>query len=173
MFLRRAFVALLASSVLALSFTFAPPVRAAADSLPARLSDQDFWKLINELSEDNGYFRSDNLLSNEIWFQTVIPELLSRTKPGGVYLGVGPEQNFTYIAALKPKMVFITDIRRGNLHTQLMYKALFELSSDRADFMAKLFTKKRPGGLTPQTTAHDLQQEYWDQSQAPSGDDAA
>src|SRR5713101_4901297 len=112
----------------------APRVRAAADTLPARLSDRDFWKIIEEFSEDNGYFRSDNLLSNEIWYQTVIPELLGRTKPGGVYLGVGPEQNFTYIAALKPKMAFITDIRRGNLHAQLMYKALFELSADRADF---------------------------------------
>ena len=67
-------------------------------------------------------------------------------RPGGVYLGVGPEQNFTYIAALKPKMVFITDIRRGNLHMQLMYKALFELSADRAEFVSRLFTKKRPGG---------------------------
>ena len=138
------------------------PLRAAADTLPARLGDPEFWKLVTDFSEDNGYFRSDNLLSNEVWFQSVIPDLLSRTKPGGVYLGVGPEQNFTYISALKPKMVFITDIRRGNLHAQLMYKALLELSADRADFMSRLFTKKRPAGLTAQTSAHDLQQAYWD-----------
>jgi hypothetical protein len=142
----------------------APRLQAAADTLPARLSDQEFWQLSNSLSEDNGYFRSDNLLSNEIWFQTVIPDLLTRTKPGGVYLGVGPEQNFTYIAALKPKLVFITDIRRGNLHTQLMYKALFELSADRAEFMSRLFAKKRPASLTAQTSAHDLQQAFWDQA---------
>ena len=49
-------------------------------------------------------------------------------------MGVGPEQNFTYIAALKPAMVFITDVRRGNLHLHLMYKALFEMSADRAGF---------------------------------------
>ena len=79
----------------------------------------------------------------------VIPELLGRRRsPGGVYLGVGPEQNFTYIAALKPKMAFIIDIRRGNLHLHLMYKALFELSADRAEFVSRLFTKKRPAGLT-------------------------
>jgi hypothetical protein len=143
---------------------------AATDTLPSRLTDQEFWKLSNELSEDNGFFRSDNLLSNELWFQAVIPDLLSRTKPGGVYLGVGPEQNFTYIAALKPKMVFITDIRRGNLHTQLMYKALFELSSDRADFMSKLFTKKRPVTLSGESSAHDVQQAYWDQA---TSDEAA
>ena len=140
----------------------APRLRAAADTLPARFSDQEFWKIIGDFSEDNGQFRSDNLLSNEIYYETVIPDLLAKTKPGGVYLGVGPEQNFTYIVALKPKIVFITDIRRGNLHTHLMYKALFELSADRADFMSRLFTMKRPAGLTAQTSAHDLQQAYWD-----------
>ena len=65
-------------------------------------------------------------------------------------MGVGPEQNFTYIAALRPKMVFLVDIRRGNFDLQLMYKALFEMSADRADFVSKLFSKKRPGGPRPQ-----------------------
>ena len=69
-------------------------------------------------------------------------------RPARVYLGVGPEQNFTYIAALKPAMVFIVDVRRGNLQLHLMYKALFELSADRADFVARLFSKERPAGLT-------------------------
>ena len=140
----------------------APIVRAAADTLPARLSDEEFWKLSQDLSEPDGYFRSDNLLSNELWLQWVIPDLLARTKPNGVYLGVGPEQNFTYISALKPKMVFITDIRRGNLHTQLMYKALFEMSADRADFIGRLFTKPRPPGLSTKSTAREIMDAYWD-----------
>jgi hypothetical protein len=83
-------------------------------------------------------------------------------KPGGVYLGVGPEQNFTYIAAMRPKIAFITDIRRGNLHLHLMYKALFELSADRAEFFGRLFTKQRPSGLTAPSTAADLMNAYWD-----------
>jgi hypothetical protein len=78
-----------------------------------------------------------------------------------VYLGVGPEQNFTYIAALKPKIVFITDIRRGNLWMHLMYKALFELSKDRAEFMSRLFTKPRPAGLGASSTASDIQNAFW------------
>ena len=129
----------------------AAAARQAADTLPDRLTDQEFWQLSQELSEPNGYFRSDNLVSNEIWLQWVIPDLLARSRPGGVYLGVGPEQNFTYIAALKPKMVFITDVRRGNLHMHLMYKALFEMIADRADFFAMLFNKQRPAGLTAKT----------------------
>src|SRR4051794_23752190 len=109
-------------------------VPVAADSLPASLTDREFWKVITDVSEPDGFFRSDNLLSNETGYQQVIPDLIARTKPGRVYMGVGPEQNFTYIAATRPAMVFILDIRRGNLDLQMMYKALFELSADRADF---------------------------------------
>ena len=64
------------------------------------------------------------------------------TKPGGVYLGVGPDQNFTYILALQPKIAFIIDIRRQNMLQHLMYKALIEISKDRADFtFAIVFAK--------------------------------
>jgi hypothetical protein len=133
-----------------------PNLRTPADTLPERLGDQEFWKMTEEFSEPNGYFRSDNLLSNEMTMQHVITDLVRRTQPGGAYLGVGPEQNFTYIAALKPKIAFITDIRRGNTHTQLMYKALFELSAERADFVARLFTRKRPEGLTSSSTVQEI-----------------
>jgi hypothetical protein len=160
---RAVFVAGLA---LAIGFVAVAPVTRAQGSsaLPTSLTDQEFWDLSAQLSEPNGYFRSDNLLSNEMGFQWVIPDLVARTKPGGVYLGVGPEQNFSYIAALRPKMVFITDIRRGNLWTQMMYKALFELSADRAEFVGRLFTKPRPTGLTAQSTGKDIMDRYWDVS---------
>jgi hypothetical protein len=163
--------------VLALGLFAQPPAAAlvarAADTLPSRLSDADWWKLIEELSEPGGFFRSDNLLSNELWFQWIIPDLLQRAPQGSVYMGVGPEQNFTYIAALKPKMVFITDVRRGNLHTHLMYKAIFEMSADRADFMSRLFTKKRPEHLTTKSSATELINAYWDQAKNPTLPEAA
>jgi hypothetical protein len=135
--------------------------RSAVD-LPASLTDNEFWDLSESLSEPNGIFQSDNLLSNELVFGRIVPELIARTKPGGAYLGVGPEQNFTYIAAIRPRMAFITDIRRGNLHMQLMYKALFELSTDRAEFVSRLFTKKRPAGLTTTASATELMDAYWE-----------
>jgi hypothetical protein len=133
-----------------------------ADTLPERLTDQEFWALSQDSSEPNGQFQSDNLVSNEQYLQYVIPDLVRRVPSGGVYLGVGPEQNFTYIAAVKPKMVFITDVRRGNLCMHLMYKAIFELSKDRADFVELLFNKKRPAGLSEKSTAHDLSYAFWD-----------
>jgi len=119
----------------------APPARSV---VPASLTDEQFWSLSTELSEPGGTFRSDNLLSNERMLQHVIPALARAVRPGTAYLGVGPEQNFTYIAALKPSLAFIVDIRRGNLQLHLMYKALFELSADRAEFVARLFSRARP-----------------------------
>jgi hypothetical protein len=129
---------------------------AARAGLPARLSDQEFWRLIDDFSEPNGSFRSDNLVSNEDTLQVVLPELTRIVKPGGVYLGVGPDQNFTYIAALDPRIAFITDIRRGNLQEHLMYKALFELSADRAEFLSRLFSRKRPAGLDAGSSVEEL-----------------
>ena len=128
--------------------------------LPSRLGDQEFWALVTELSEPGGSFRSDNLLSNESRLQLVIPDLLKTVKPGGVYVGVGPEQNFTYIAALQPSMAFIVDIRRGNLQLHLMYKALFELSADRADFVSRLFSRQEPDGLRASSTPSEIFDAY-------------
>jgi len=153
---KRAFL-VVTSLILTITFSGLPflPV-AHAQSIPAKLTDEEFWKLSAESSEPDGTFRSDNLLSNEIWFQYVLADLTKVSKPGRIYLGVGPEQNFTYIAATKPKMVFIIDIRRGNLDLQVMYKALFELSKDRAEFVSRLFSKKRPEGLTAQSTVLEI-----------------
>ena len=135
---------------------------APAGSLPARLTGQEFSKLAAELSEADGFFRSDNLVSNELYMQRVVPDLTRTVKPGRAYMGVGPEQNFTYIAATKPAMAFIIDVRRGNLQLHLMYKALFELSSDRADFVSRLFSLKRPAGLGRRSTAREIFTAYDD-----------
>jgi len=143
----------LAVVALGLLFVAQPPV--LAQGLPARVSDKDFWAMVDGFSEPGGSFASDNIVSNEIAFQQVIPELL-RTPQEGAYIGVGPEQNFTYITALKPGMAFIIDIRRQNLLLHLMYKALVEVSADRADFMSRLFARPRPAGVGIDSTARAL-----------------
>ena len=131
----------------------------AADSLPARFPDDAYWRMVSEFSESGGTFSSEKLVSNELYFQHVIPALMS-AKRGDVYLGVGPEQNFTYIAALEPKLAFIIDIRRGNLQEILMYKTLFEMATDRADFISMLFSRKRPVGVSELSTASELFDAY-------------
>jgi len=127
-----------------------------AAQIPERLSDSAFWRMVTEFSEPGGYFRSDNFVSNETSFQYVIPELLRSTRQGGVYLGVAPDQNFTYLVALRPRIAFIVDIRRQNMIHHLMYKALIEMAADRADFLAMLFARPRPTGLDATTTADAL-----------------
>jgi hypothetical protein len=152
--------------LISLTLAWGSPPVAARGSLPPRLSDAEFWALSSDFSEPNGYFRSDNLLSNELRYPDVIGELVQRVKPGGVYLGVGPEQNFNYIVAIRPAMAFITDVRRGNLHMHLMYKALFELSANRSEFVARLFTKPLQP-LPAEATAVDLVNAYWDVPTGP------
>jgi len=152
-----------AGVALAALYWFAPGGAArltAADTIPSRLNDQEFWSLIDAVSEPNGSFRSDNLLSNELQFQHVIAELTRVAKAGRAYLGVGPEQNFTYIASLKPSIAFIVDVRRGNLDLHLLYKALFELSETRAEFVGLLFARPRPPGLSARSSAKEIFDAY-------------
>ena len=156
--LRRRHVLVLVTALFSLSGValFGPRDRVAADNLPKQLSDRAFWKMVVDFSEADGFFRSDNFISNETTFQEVIPELKKRVSQNGVYLGVGPDQNFTYITALRPRMAFIVDIRRQNMLLHLMYKAIIEMSDDRADFLSRLFSRPRPAGLDKSMTAGAL-----------------
>ncbi len=158
---RRRLAAVLATLVMCgavLLYTYGRTL--SARSVPAQLTDQEFWRLVDDFSEPNGYFRSDNLLSNENAYQHVIPTLQANLPTGGVYLGVGPEQNFTYLVALRPRLAFIVDIRRGNMNLHLLYKAFIELSSDRADFLSRLFARPRPVNLTDKTSVEELIDAY-------------
>ena len=122
-------------------FLLAAPAPQAAN-LPAQLTDAEFWRIFTEFSEPGGTYPYENFVTNEETIQDIMPVLTRVTKPGGVYLGVGPEQNFTYISGIKPRMAFIFDIRRQNAIELLMYKAIFEMSPTRADFVSHLFSIK-------------------------------
>ena len=153
--MKRRLSALVLCGVVALCVAL-PHAQTQPQTLPAQLSDADFWSLRDTLSEPPGEFRSENLVSNETMYQWPIPELVKTVSPGAVYMGVAPDQNFTYLSALKPKMAFIVDIRRGNVLQHLLYKALFELSSDRAEFAARLFSMPKPSGITATSSAREL-----------------
>lgn len=136
--------AILAAVALCFALLVAVPRGEPSQTIPDRIPDREFWRLVSEMSEPSGYFVSDNLVSNELTFQWVIPELQRRWTAGRAYLGVGPDQNFTYLAALQPSIAFIVDIRRDNLRLQLMYKALIELSPTRGVFLSRLFSRPMP-----------------------------
>jgi len=122
--------------------------------LPSALNDQEFWRLFETFSEPGrSVGLSDNFVSNE---PRVAENARWLSPSGGVYVGVGPEQNFTYIARLRPAMAFIVDIRRENAALHLLYKALFELSRDRAEFVSRLFSRPVPQGLGERATVAEI-----------------
>src|SRR6476660_6090651 len=125
---------------------------AIADSL----TDREFWRLFTTMSEEGGAFPSENFVSNEKTYQYVIPTLQRTLTPHGVYLGVGPEQNFTYIVNLEPRLAVIFDIRRQNAMLHLMYKALFELSRSRAEFVSRLFSRPLPRVFATSATPAEI-----------------
>jgi hypothetical protein len=128
-----------------------------ASPLPDHLSDAEFWRLVTDFSEPGGFFRiTDNFTSNEPEIGRIFTMLREREIAGGVYLGVGPEQNLTYIAAIRPSMAFVVDIRRQAMMQHLLFKAMFELAADRADFISMLFARQRPPDLDEDTPIQQM-----------------
>jgi hypothetical protein len=106
-----------------------------------------FAATVASLSEPSGYFDTDNLISNERSYLHVAPELRAlsaQAAKGGVYVGVGPDQNFSYIAQLRPSLAILIDIRRDNLLLHLLFKALFAESATRVDYLAMLTGRAPP-----------------------------
>jgi hypothetical protein len=107
-------------------------------------SPTPFAAEILRLSEPEGAFDTDNLISNERSYLDVIPSLLSRRVSGGVYIGVGPDQNFSYIARIRPAMAYIIDVRRDNLLLHLLFKAIFARAENRASYLSLLTGRAPP-----------------------------
>jgi hypothetical protein len=108
------------------------------------LSATEFAQLIERISEPNGYFDTDNLISNESSYLHVMGKLRKLNLKGGAYLGVGPDQNFSYIAQVRPRIAFIVDIRRDNQLQHLLFKSLFALAHNRVEYLGLLFGKAVP-----------------------------
>jgi hypothetical protein len=127
-------------------------------SMTLRLTSQAqsgsvFASRIEQFSEPGGYFDTDNLISNEQSYLHPLDQLRQRGVSGGVYIGVGPDQNFSYIAQIRPSMAFIVDIRRDNMLLHLLFKAVFKVSRNRADYLSVLFGRPPPTGAGEWRTA--------------------
>src|SRR5262245_42832324 len=136
---RRLFASLLASIVIGAALW-----QAAASPALTSISRSQFAEYVQSLSEPEGFFDTDNFISNETSYLHVVPDLKRRVRPGSVYMGVGPDQNFSYIVHAQPSLAIITDIRRQNMLEHLLYKALFDLSNSRAEFLGMLFSREAP-----------------------------
>lgn len=125
----------------------ASPSAAAPDD-----SIRDFGALIARLSETGGYFDTDNLISNESSYLHVMGALERYGVRGGAYIGVGPDQNFSYIARIRPRIAFLIDIRRDNMLQHLMFKALFARSRNRVEYLALWLGKRAPANVDAWST---------------------
>ena len=121
--------------------------QAAAAARTSPDSIADFAALVRRLSDAGGYFDTDNLISNERGYQMVLLTMMRLGVHGGAYIGVGPDQNFTYIARVKPRIAFLVDIRRDNMLQHLLFKALFARSRNRAEFLALLTGRAVPADI--------------------------
>jgi hypothetical protein len=124
---------------LAIALVLSGAVRAGQVQAPSTFASR-----IAQLSERGGFFDTDNLISNERSYLHVVPALRDAGAGGGAYIGVGPDQNFSYIAHVKPTIAFIVDLRRDNLLLHLLFKALFAMSETRADYLSLLFGRPIP-----------------------------
>jgi hypothetical protein len=112
-----------------------------------RAADSSFAGLVARLSEPGGYFDSDNIITNEASYLHVASQLEKVHVHGGIYLGVGPDQNFSYIALIRPTIAFMIDIRRDNLLEHLLFKSLFMMSRNRLEYVCLLLGKPVPADV--------------------------
>jgi len=127
----------------------ARPVLAQPTTSPSSI----FAETIARLSEPPGTFDTDNLISNERSYLDVVPAMVTRPIRGGAYIGVGPDQNFSYIARIRPSVAYIIDIRRENLLLHLLFKALFAEARTRAEYLCLLTGRRFPVGTERWKTA--------------------
>lgn len=125
---------------------------AATVSAPHAISDGEFARLVVRLSEPGGYFDSDNLISNEASYLHVMGALSRNGVEGGAYVGVGPDQNFSYIARIRPRVAIVIDIRRDNMLQHLLFKSLFGMSRNRMEFLSLLFGRPAPPNVQSWST---------------------
>ena len=131
------------------------PQEAPRAATEVQVSIEQFGRYIGEWSEPEGFFDSDNFISNETSYLHVVDQLRQRVKPGGIYLGVGPDQNLSYIVHTRPSLAIITDIRRQNMLEHLLFKALFALASNRVEYLSLLLSRETPP-LKPGATFEEV-----------------
>jgi hypothetical protein len=121
--------------------TLVPPVSSTA------LPESTYARLFLTLSEPAGYFPSENVVSNETSYLHVLDAMRREGVKGGAYIGVGPDQNFSYIGAIRPDVAFMFDIRRDAMIEHQLFKAVFAMSRNRLEYLCVLLAKPVPASV--------------------------
>lgn len=124
------------------------PAAATSPSWPAlHPVDPAYGQTFLRLSEGAGYFPSENVVSNETSYLHVLDAMRRIGVKGGAYIGVGPDQNYSYIAAIRPEVAFTFDIRRDAMLEHQLFKAVFSMSRNRLEYLCNLLAKPIPADI--------------------------
>jgi hypothetical protein len=98
---------------------------------------------------DASEYGLDCFVSSEVSYNQAIASCRKSpgSSPGGSYVGVGPEQNYSYIAALRHDFAVIVDARLDNLLEHLWFKLLLERAESPLEFLASMFQRAIPSWL--------------------------
>jgi hypothetical protein len=124
------------------------PGPAMAGVPPAGLAPGEWARMQRDLGERGRHFFSDNLVSNESSYLQPAAAL-ARLPRALAYVGVGPEQTFSYLALLEPALAFVVDVRRDNLRLHSLYRALFEEAESRCEWLALLLGRRYDAAVDP------------------------
>jgi len=132
---------LLVLAVIMTSFVSQPYTTSALKN--SNLSNKEFENAMNDISEkDPGTYVTSNRVHNEgSYLQVPFTSLLKLDIQNKAYIGVATDQNYSYIAKLKPGIAFIIDIQRPVMLQHLLYKALFTMAESRVDFARLLLNR--------------------------------
>lgn len=111
------------------------------------MNDAQLGELMRKLSERPGDFPSRNFVSNETSLLDVAPALRDGRLRGRAYVGVGPEQNLTYVGLSEPEIAYVVDIRRGNALELVFLRACMERGESRVQFVSALTSRGVPRAL--------------------------
>lgn len=123
----------------------APPADAGAAASTKLVTDEEVGPLLAKLSESAGSFPSENYVTNETSLLHVAKMLKDPKLHGRAYVGVGPEQSYTYLAMLEPKVAYVVDIRRGNFLEHMFFRGCFEAGATRMEFLSALLMRRPKG----------------------------
>lgn len=111
------------------------------------MTDAQLGELMGKLSESPGDFPSHNFVSNETSYLDAAKVLREPSMRGRAYVGVGPEQNLTYVGLMQPAIAYVVDIRRGNAVEHLVLRSCMERGKTRVDFVSALTSRRAPDSL--------------------------
>ncbi len=108
-------------------------------------TDNNFSNIIKQLDDPpTGPSSADNLMTNEDSIASIVDQISKEVPKGQVYLGVGPDQNYSLMAQVEPSYGFILDYRKKNQLLHLFQKALVEISADQQTYLENFWGRNFP-----------------------------